>query len=397
MPVRRVNLDPAIRSGATGEIGHRLLATRNGATAKSEKEQRMARTLDTLKDLYPDEPRDLYHAETVLAEALPDMARASHSDDLRREFSEGAERTENHIERLRQIFAQFIADPAGRRCQGMEGVLQEGRELIRNGRIGPVVDVALIVTEQNTQHYEIPGYGNASTFARILGRHDDEKQLREIMLEEKEADAAFTEVAAHSINLASAAEQPGFGMYGLVDSLDKVKGSITTRNQGTEMKAIMKTHRPRLEKRRGIMGKTWNALTLTALLLGWAGPPATAAESASPSKIKLTDSGITTAVENDLLIDQMVSSHLIDVSTIDGVVTLSGSVDDFLSKERAVAIAKSIRGVKAVVDTLQVKSAPRTDAQIRADIDRALARDPATDSYEVKSASKTESPHCRAR
>jgi osmotically-inducible protein OsmY len=109
-----------------------------------------------------------------------------------------------------------------------------------------------------------------------------------------------------------------------------------------------------------------------------------AAEGSKHTKNKLTDTGITSAVENDLLIDPGVSSHLIDVKTTEGVVTLSGSVDNLLSKERAIRIAKSIRGVRAIVDQMTLKTVSRTDEQIQSDIENALLRDPAADSYEVK-------------
>ncbi len=164
----------------------------------------MARKIETLQDLYLDELRDLYHAETQLVKALPEMAKAVKSNDLRQAFEKDVGRTQGHIERLQRIFKEFNEDPSGHRCKGMEGLLEEGRDLIQAGPQTPVRDAGLIVTAQKAQHYEIAGYGSACTFARILGRQQEEKLLRDTMEEEKQADAAFTKIANQAINLAAA-------------------------------------------------------------------------------------------------------------------------------------------------------------------------------------------------
>ncbi len=129
------------------------------------------------------------------------------------------------------------------------------------------------------------------------------------------------------------------------------------------------------------LGRTWSVWLLTATLVIATGTFA-AAQNGSGNQI--TDAAITRAVDTDLMIDPGVSAHLIDVRTAQGIVTLSGTVDNLLSKERATLITKSIRGVRAVVDNMTVKPTTRSDSQIRSDIERALLRDPATDSYQVK-------------
>jgi ferritin-like metal-binding protein YciE len=165
----------------------------------------MAWKLESLQDLYLDELRDLYHAETQLALALPEMAKAAKSDDLRRAFEEDAGRTQGHLQRLQRIFQNSKKDPSGHPCKAMEGLLQEGQDLFRAGGQNAVVDAGLIVTAQKAQHYEIAGYGSACTFARVLGRGDEEKILHQTMDEEKQADAVFTQMANRAINMAAAA------------------------------------------------------------------------------------------------------------------------------------------------------------------------------------------------
>ena len=165
----------------------------------------MARKIETLEALYVDELRDLYHAEMQLAKTMPAMAQAVQSDELRKEFQNEASEARQHADRISQICSALQADPSGHRCKGMEGLLEEGRELIQDGVQNPVLDAGLIVTAQKAQHYEIAGYGSALTFARILGREKDESLLRETMEEEKEADARFTQIANRAINIAAAA------------------------------------------------------------------------------------------------------------------------------------------------------------------------------------------------
>ena len=164
----------------------------------------MARKIETLQALYVEELRDLYNAENQLAKAMSEMAQAVQSDDLKEAFHTEASEAQQHAQRISQLCSSLKADPAGHPCKGMEGLLQEGRDLIQNGVQSPVLDAGLIATAQKAQHYEIAGYGCASTFARILGRRDGETLLHQTMEEEKRADASFTRVANRVINVTAA-------------------------------------------------------------------------------------------------------------------------------------------------------------------------------------------------
>lgn len=163
----------------------------------------MARKLETLRDLYLEELRDLYHAESQLVRMLPEFAAAATSPALRHSFEQDLMRKQEHVERLKKIVSHLGSEPFGQRCKGMEGVLQEGRDLIQNGQSPAVLDAGLIVLAQKAQHYEIAGYGSVCTFAQILNRPQEEKILHQSLVEEKQADAALTDMARHTVNLSA--------------------------------------------------------------------------------------------------------------------------------------------------------------------------------------------------
>ncbi len=148
-----------------------------------------------LKYLYIDELKDLYHAENQLVKALPKLAKASSSDQLRAGFEEHLQQTKGHVERLEQIFEMLGESPKGKKCAGMEGLVEEGAEVMKEDFEGAVMDAALIGAAQRVEHYEIAAYGTARAFAETLGESDHVSLLEETLAEEKETDAKLTELA----------------------------------------------------------------------------------------------------------------------------------------------------------------------------------------------------------
>ena len=148
-----------------------------------------------LKELYIDELKDLYSAENQLLKALPKMAKAASSDELRQGFEKHLEQTRGHVERLEQIFELLEESPKGKKCMGMEGLIKEGGEVIGEDFEGAVMDAALIGAAQRVEHYEIAAYGTASEFAKILGENEHISLLEQTLQEEKETDEKLTALA----------------------------------------------------------------------------------------------------------------------------------------------------------------------------------------------------------
>lgn len=148
-----------------------------------------------LRDLYIDELKDLYNAENQLVKALPKLARAAASDELRQGFQEHLEQTKGHVDRLEQIFQMLDESPKGKKCKGMEGLIEEGSEVTEEDYEGSLLDAALIGAAQRVEHYEIAAYGTARSFAELLGEDDQVSLLEETLQEEKETDEKLTELA----------------------------------------------------------------------------------------------------------------------------------------------------------------------------------------------------------
>lgn len=157
--------------------------------------------LKTLQDLYVQELKDLYDAENQLLKALPKMAKAATSEDLKEAFQMHHDETEGQVERLEQIFERLGANPKGKKCKAMAGLIEEGKEAIEEDMADDVRDVSLITIAQKTEHYEIAGYGCVATYAHVLGNEEDVDLLEQTLEEEKEADVKLTELAEGCINL----------------------------------------------------------------------------------------------------------------------------------------------------------------------------------------------------
>jgi ferritin-like metal-binding protein YciE len=157
-----------------------------------------------LRELYIDELKDIYSAETQMVKALPKLAQAANSEDLRNGFEEHLEQTRGHVQRLEQIFSALGEKPTGKKCKGMEGLVSEGGETIGEDYEGDLMDAALISAAQRVEHYEIAAYGTVRTFAEILGETDAAQLLEQTLEEEKETDEKLTKLAGE-INVQAAA------------------------------------------------------------------------------------------------------------------------------------------------------------------------------------------------
>lgn len=158
----------------------------------------------TLKELYIKELRHTYDAEKQITKALPKMAKAASSSQLRQAFEMHLDQTKNHIKRLEQIFEDLDESPKGESCDGMEGLIEEGSDLIDEDFDPEAKDAGLIAAAQRVEHYEMAAYGTARTYATILGDKKAASLLRETLDEEKETDLKLTGLA-EKINVKAAA------------------------------------------------------------------------------------------------------------------------------------------------------------------------------------------------
>ena len=150
---------------------------------------------ERLRQLYIDELKDLYSAENQLVKALPKMAEAASSDELRQGFEQHLEQTKGQVQRLEKIFKALGESPKGKKCKGMEGLVDEGSEVIDEDFEGSLMDAALIGAAQRVEHYEIAAYGTVCAFAEELGETEQASLLTETLEEEKETDEKLTELA----------------------------------------------------------------------------------------------------------------------------------------------------------------------------------------------------------
>jgi ferritin-like metal-binding protein YciE len=150
---------------------------------------------NALKKLYIDELKDLYSAENQLVKALPKMAKAAASEDLRNAFDEHLEQTRQHVTRLDKIFQELEESPKGKKCRGMEGLIEEGGEMIEEEPEPEELDAGLIAAAQRVEHYEIAGYGCVRTYANLLGESEAASLLEQTLAEEKETDQKLTALA----------------------------------------------------------------------------------------------------------------------------------------------------------------------------------------------------------
>jgi ferritin-like metal-binding protein YciE len=162
-------------------------------------------TKNSLRELYVDELKDLFSAENQLTKALPKMAKAASSDELRQGFEEHLEQTRGHVERLQQIFEELGEKGTGKKCLGMEGLVKEGTEVMGEDYEDAVMDAAIISAAQRVEHYEIAAYGTVVAYANLLGESEQASLLQQTLEEEKETDQKLTDLAKE-INVQADAE-----------------------------------------------------------------------------------------------------------------------------------------------------------------------------------------------
>lgn len=156
--------------------------------------------LDSMYELLMEELRDMYHAENQLLQALPKMARAARTPALRRAFEHHLSQTEDQASRLEQVFAELGVAARGKRCKGMEGLLEEGKDLMEEEGHDSVLDAGLIAAARRVEHYEIAAYGSLTAFAQLLGEEQIAILMRKSLDEENAANETLTRIAEAEVN-----------------------------------------------------------------------------------------------------------------------------------------------------------------------------------------------------
>ncbi|MFL5615566.1 MAG: ferritin-like domain-containing protein [Gemmatimonadaceae bacterium] len=157
--------------------------------------------MESLKELYVEELKDLYSAEKQLVKALPRMAKNATNPELKQAFTDHLQETEGHVERLEQIFEMLGERAGGKKCKGMEGLIEEAKELLEEDASEEVLDAGMISKAQHVEHYEMAGYGSVRTYARQLGLDEQADLLQQTLDEEAKADELLTQIAESSVNL----------------------------------------------------------------------------------------------------------------------------------------------------------------------------------------------------
>lgn len=200
--------------------------------------------LDTLNSLLEEQIKDLYNAESQLLKALPKMAKASTSETLKDAFESHLEETRVHVERLQQIAETLGIKPGGKKCKAMEGLLEEGKEVIEEEGTGEVRDAALIIAAQRVEHYEISAYGSLRALAEALGLEEIVALASETLDEEKAADEKLTGICTEEILPAALQTEVDEG-----DEEGEAEGSAN-KGAGSSLKPVV-----RKKAQRDVSGK----------------------------------------------------------------------------------------------------------------------------------------------
>ncbi len=161
----------------------------------------MAKEKESLQKLYVEQLKDLYSAETQILEALPKMAKMAKHPELKRAFQEHYQQTEQQKQRLEKLGEQMGEDLSGHKCKGMEGLVKEGEEVMKEFTDSDVLDAALISAAQRVEHYEMAGYGCARTYAHMLGLSEQADSLQRTLDEEGDTDEKLTALAESVVNI----------------------------------------------------------------------------------------------------------------------------------------------------------------------------------------------------
>lgn len=164
------------------------------------KPEKMSDKKKTLQDLFEEQLKDLYSAESQLIEALPKMAKKASNSDLKKAFTDHLEETKEHKKRVEKAAKLIDLDPTGHTCKAMKGLVKEGEEWMAEDADADVMDAGLIAAAQRVEHYEIAAYGTVLTYAKQLGHKEIKELLGETFEEEKAADGKLTKIAESAVN-----------------------------------------------------------------------------------------------------------------------------------------------------------------------------------------------------
>ena len=188
------------RSGKTQSSARSRKNTPRGKQSQSEYESGQQNMDNDLHKLFLDELADIYSAEQQLTKALPKMAKAAESDELRQAFEEHLQQTEEQISRLDQVFESLGESMKRKTCKAMQGLIEEGKEVMEDQKDSSALDAALIAAAQKVEHYEIATYGTLCTWAEQMGHHDALDLLKQSIDEEETTDERLTELAESLAN-----------------------------------------------------------------------------------------------------------------------------------------------------------------------------------------------------
>lgn len=159
-----------------------------------------AKQQKTLNDLFEETLKDIFYAENKILKALPKMAKAAQSEELREAFEKHLEETEEHVSRLEQVFEMIDATPRGKKCEAIEGIIEEGADIMKEFKGAPALDAGLVSAAQAVEHYEIARYGTLKRWAEMMGLDGAVQLLDETLKEEKNTDIVLTELADAQAN-----------------------------------------------------------------------------------------------------------------------------------------------------------------------------------------------------
>jgi ferritin-like metal-binding protein YciE len=169
----------------------------------------MVMALDSMQALFLNELKDMYNGEKQLVAALPRMAKAAQSPELQQAITKHLRETEGHVQRLEQILTAMGQPLRGKKCKGMEGLIEEGKDILEEDGAPEVVDAAIIAAAQRVEHYEMAAYGCLRTYAQLLGNKEADRRLQQTLAEEEATDKALTALGEGGINQAAMAAGAG--------------------------------------------------------------------------------------------------------------------------------------------------------------------------------------------
>lgn len=156
--------------------------------------------VQSLEDMFLEELKDVYNAENQILKALPRMAKKASAPELRRAFEQHLKQTEAQVQRLERVFASLDEKPKGKSCKGMQGIIEEGKEVMNEDIEDDVLDAALIAAAQKVEHYEMATYGTLRAWAETLGNQQAAKLLQQTLEEEEATDKKLTQLAEQLVN-----------------------------------------------------------------------------------------------------------------------------------------------------------------------------------------------------